>query len=209
VTWALAVACHRAPPAAPPPPPPAAPTAEPAPPPPPPPPKCESMEEGCKAAADTELAVPDAGLSFVPPEGWLYARESGLSVAIAPGGTATLALAPAASDDRKAIVEVVDKLLKRLEIEKVNTKSMRNRLGKPDAKLESGKLTIQLWEIDKRRQNGKSPDLKGKGQGTLLLVVAPARDGQVVVGTGFVVQTDAESLAPVVMKSIQSLRSPP
>jgi hypothetical protein len=179
------------------------------PPPPPPPPKCESVAEGCKAAADTELELPDTGLRFAPPEGWIYAREPEIAVAMAPGGAAVLALTPAPHDERKAIGEAVEKLLKRLEIESVHTKSLRSRLGKPDGELESGKLTIRLWEVDKRRQHGKAPQLKEKGQGTLLVAVAPARDGQVVVGAGFVVNPDSESLASVVMKSIQSLRSPP
>lgn len=214
-TWAslgvpaLALACHGRPPVAPPKPPPPAVTTEPAPPPPPPPPKCESLEESCKAAAGTELELPDAGLTFTPPEGWVYAREPGVTVARFPEGTAMLALTTAPTDDRKALVEAVEKLAKRLEIEKLNTQSLRGRLNKADAELEDGKLTIRLWEIDKRRQRGKSPQLKGKGQGTVLVAVAPARDGQVVVGVGFVVNPDTESLAGAVMKSIQSLRSPP
>src|SRR5262249_19516629 len=163
---ALASACHSRAPAAPPAPPPAAPTVEAAPPP-PPPPKCESIAENCKALADTSLEVPEAALSFAPPEGWVYAREEGLSLAIAPGGTAALALTSAASEDRKPVIEAVEKLLTRLEIEDVSTKSLRGRLGKADEQLESGKLKIRLWEVDKRRQHGKSPQLKGKGQGTL------------------------------------------
>ena len=214
-TWAsvgasaLALACRSRPPVEPPKPPPPAATAEPAPPPPPPPPKCESLEESCKAAADTVLELPEAGLSFTPPEGWAYAREPGLTVARFHEGTATLALTAAPTDDRKAVVEAVEKLAKRLEIEKLNTQSLRGRLNKADAELESGKLTIRLWEIDKRRQRGKAPQLKGKGQGTALVALAPARDGQVVVGVGFVVNPDPQSLAGAVMKSIQSLRSPP
>jgi hypothetical protein len=128
---------------------------------------------------------------------------------MAPGGTATLALTSAPSDARKPVIEAVEKLLKRLDIEDVHTKSLRSRLGKPDDELDDGKLKIRLWEVDKRRQRGKSPQLKGKGQGTLLVALAPARDGKVVVGTGFVVNPDPESLAGAVMKSIQSLRAVP
>jgi hypothetical protein len=203
-----ALACRSPAPVAPAAPPPAVPTAEAAPPP-PPPPKCESLEESCKAASDTELELADTALSFAPPEGWTYAREDGFSVTIAPGGTATLALTAAPSDARTPVVEAVEKLLARLEIEDVNTRALRNRLGKSDGQLDNGKLTIRLWEVDKRRQHGKSPQLKGKGQGTLLVVLAPARDGKVVVGAGFVVTPDSESLASVVMKSIQSLRTTP
>lgn len=207
-TLLFVLACrHAAPPAvAPPPPPPDPPAAAPAP---PPPPKCESVEESCKATSATELALPDAALRFAPPEGWIYAREAELSVTLAPDGTALLALTIAASDARTAVVEAVEKLLARLEIEDVNAKSLRNRLGKADEQLDDGKLEIRLWEIDKRRQHGKSPQLKGKGQGTLLVALAPASDGKMVVGAGFVVTPGSESLASVVMKSIQSLRTEP
>jgi hypothetical protein len=126
---------------------------------------------------------------------------------MAPGGTAALGLMAAPSGDRTPVLEAVQKLLVRLEIEDVNTKSLRSRLGKADGELESGKLAIRLWEVDKRRQRGKSPQLKGKGKGTLLVAVAPAGDGKVVVGTGFVVVPDDESRASLVMKSIQSLRA--
>ena len=207
-TLACAFACHSRAPVAPPTPPPPAPTAEVAPPP-PPPPKCESVEEGCKATSDTQLEVADCGLMLTPPEGWVYARESGMLVTMAPAGTAKLALAPAASDARTPVIETVEKLLTRLEIEKLNTKSLRSRLGKADDEVDTGKLTIRLWEVDKRRQRGKSPELKGKGQGTVLVALAPASGGKVVVGAAFVVNPDSDSLAGVVMKSIQSLRAPP
>lgn len=200
-----AFGCRTPQPVAPPPP---APVARPEPPPPPPPPpKCESLEENCKAASDTELQLEDTGLCFVPPEGWLYARESGLSIAMAPGGTAALAITAAPNDERAPITDAVRNLLVRLDVEDVNTESLQKRLGKADGKLEAGALEIRLWEIDKRRQRGKSPQLKGKGQGTLLVAVAPADDGKVVVGAGFVVTPDTESQAAMVMKAIQSLRA--
>jgi hypothetical protein len=48
----------------------------PKPPTPPPPPKCESLDEGCKAASDTKLPVGGSGYVVTPPEGWTYAKES-------------------------------------------------------------------------------------------------------------------------------------
>lgn len=203
-----ALACRSPAPVAPPQPPPPVAKAEP-PPPPPPPPKCESLEEKCQATADTEVDLSDAALRFAPPAGWLYAREPGVSIAMAPGSTATLALTAAPSGDRAPVLEAVQKLLTRLEIEDVNTRSLRGRLGKADGELESGAIAIQLWEVDKRRQHGKAPQLKGKGQGTLLVAVAKGQDGKVVVGTGFVVMPDTESMASVIMKSIQSLKAAP
>jgi hypothetical protein len=204
---ASALACRpRLPPAPPPPPP----VAKPEPPPaPPPPPKCESLEESCHAAAGTELDVPGSNLRFTPPEGWTYAGESALAVTVAPDGLATLGLLAAASGERDPIIEAVEKLLTRLEVANVNLKSLRGRLGKADAKLEGSALGIELWEVDKRRQRGKAPQLKDKGPGTLLVAVAHAADGKVVVGAGFVVTPDAQSLAGLVMKSLQSLRTAP
>lgn len=198
-----AFACRSPEPVAPLPPP--APVARPEPPPAPPPPKCESLEEDCKAAADTQLKLEGTEVSFAPPDGWTYAREPGRAVTIAPSGTATLALSTAPNGERGPVLETVEKLLASLEIEDVNTKSLRARLGKADEQLENGGLAIRLWEVDKRRQRGKAPQLKNKGHGTLLVAVAQAGEGSVVVGTGFVVTPDAESLAGVVMKSIQSL----
>jgi hypothetical protein len=122
---------------------------------------------------------------------------------------ATLGLAPAPSAERDAVLEALQKLVARFEIANVNVKLLRNRLGKADAKLEGAALAVELWEVDKRRQRGKAPELKDKGKGTLLVAVAPAADGKVVVGAGFVVTPDAEPLAGLVMKSLQSLRTAP
>jgi hypothetical protein len=206
--FAGALSCRSRAPVAPTPPPPVVVEPPPAPPP-PPPPKCESLAENCKAVADTVIGLPDTEVRFAPPEGWGYAREPGFSVAVAPGGTAVLALATAPSDDKAPIFGAIEKLLTRLEIVDVHTKSLRGRLNKPDAELESGPFALRLWEVDKRRQRGKAPQLKGKGQGTLLVAVAPVGKGQVVVGAGFVLTPDSESLASLVMKSIQSLRAAP
>lgn len=200
-----ALGCHHPPPPATPPPPPVA-QPEP-PPPPPPPPKCESLEENCRATTETEVDVEGSSLRYAPPEGWMYAREPGLSVAVATGGLGTLGLTAAPSGDRDPVVDAVQKLLTRFEIASVNMKLLRTRLSKADAKLEGSALAIELWEVDKRRQRGKAPQLKDKGVGTLLVAVAPADDGKVVVGAGFVVTPDAEALAGLVMKSLQSLRT--
>jgi hypothetical protein len=40
-------------------------------------------------------------------------------------------------------------------------------------------------------------------------VLAPASDGKFVVGAAFVVNPDSESLASVVMKSVQSFKAAP
>src|SRR5262249_15283841 len=60
----LSVACHSTPPPAPPPPPPPQVVKAP-PPPPPPPPKCESIDEACRAKADTRARIQKTGWSFV------------------------------------------------------------------------------------------------------------------------------------------------
>jgi hypothetical protein len=176
---------------------------------PPPPPKCESLQENCTAVSDTELALEDTSLRYAPPAGWIYAREPGVSVSVAPAGGATLALTASPSGDKKPVTEAIKKLLTRLAIEDVHVKTLGGRLGKPDEELEVASIPVKLWEIDKRRQRGKAPQLKGKGTGTLLVAVAAANDGKVVVATGFVVTPDSEEQAGMVMKAIQSLKAAP
>jgi hypothetical protein len=113
------------------------------------------------------------------------------------------------SGDKKPVAEAIQRLLTRLEIEDVHVKTLRGRLNKPDEELEVASIPVKLWEIDKRRQRGKAPQLKGKGAGTLLVAVAGANEGKVVVATGFVVTPGGETHAASVVKAIQSFKTGP
>jgi hypothetical protein len=58
--------------------------------------------------------------------------------------------------------------------------------------------------VDKRKQDGQNPQMKGK-PGALLVVVATFAD-QPLVGAGFVVKPEGEALAASVMAAVQSIR---
>ena len=175
------------------------------PPPPPPPPKCESLAETCQATKDTRVAVGDNIASFQAPLGWTYAKEPEQSVAISPDGKAWLAFTEVPSKEPKVLLDAIERLVARLQIDKVRLNLLKDRLRKPQHKLESGAVVTELWEVDKKSQFGTEPQLKGNEQGTLLVAVTPLSPGQVLVGTAFVTADAGESHAPVVMQSVGSL----
>jgi hypothetical protein len=172
--------------------------------PPPPTPACESLEEKCQALPETQLQVPGTGVWFRPPASWTYAKESNVSLALAPNALAVLALSSAANEESDSIVPVLERLFTRLEIGKVAPASLKPRLKSPDTVLPAEGAQLKLWEIDGKR-NGVVPELKGK-RGSLLLVVTTS-NAQAIVGAAFVVKPEAEAEAPAIMTAVQSLSS--
>jgi hypothetical protein len=159
------------------------------------------------AIPETKLTVGGEGAEFRPPEGWVYAREGELSLAIAPDEKAVLGFTVAAANNRAAVVTALNELLERFAIEGVARNSFRKRLGKAQHQLEGQGGAIRLWEVDKRSQRGRPVALRGKGSGTLLVVTATFGGGR-IVGCGFVVKPDAETQAAAIMQSVQSLTAP-
>ena len=207
ISLALAFgACRRPPPPpAPAPAPTPMPVAAPAPPPPPPEkPKCLSLAENCVAAADAQLDVGTKGAWFKPPLGWTYAKEENLSFAAASDGFAAIAMGPAAGVKADEVGPALEPLLARLEVKNVKLKSIKRWLKEADGVTQVEGAEIRLWEVDKRRQDGKSPEMKAK-PGALLVIVATFAE-QPIVGAGFVVKPEGEAQAAAVMEAVQSLR---
>ncbi len=210
----LAAACnYPKPPAAwtgaqPPPPVSAAPVVVAAPPPapPPPPPKCEDLKESCVAHADTKLLVGDSGAWFTPPDGWHYARSSSGSVAVHPEGTALIVLTP--SPDPSDVAPALDAMVTERGVHGFKVDKLKRRLKKPQQSLPAAEGTVDLWEVDKSQQ-GEALSLQDKGTGTLLVLVGKPAPERTLIGFGFVLEASAESEAPKIMQSVQTLRGKP
>lgn len=203
VALTVAAGCHKRPPKTPPPE--TTPTVE-EPPPPPPKPKCEALDEKC--VGDTEAKMPAGPNGLItPPLGWHYAKESAASVAVATEGDGVLGLAAAEGKDPDKILAALTKLLERFEITDVKIPMLKPRLKKAQSTVSAAGLELSLWEVDKTRQ-GKEPKMKGSA-GTLLVIVAPISEGNVVVGAGFVSNTADPSRVSSIMDSLKTLRGKP
>jgi hypothetical protein len=163
------------------------------------------LHEKCEASLETRLAIGDNKASFQPPVGWTYAKEQEQSLAVSPDGDAWLAYAEVASEDRQVVLTRVEHLIARLNVSNVRTNFLKDRLKKPQHKLQQGSLETKLWEVDKKSQFGTEPTLNGTEGGTLLVAVVPLSPESVLVGTAFVTTPKGDSYAPIVMKSVQSL----
>jgi hypothetical protein len=215
LTSALASACnYPKPPAAwtgevpqaaplPPPPPPAPPAPAPAP---PPPPKCEELAESCSAGLDTKLFVGDSGSWFTPPQGWHYARTPSGSIAVHPEGTAMMLLAP--SPDPSDIAPAIESMVSERGVTGFRVDKLKRRLKKPQVTLPAGAGSVDLWEVDKPQQ-GEALSLGDKGNGTLLVLVGKPAPEHTLIGIGFVTESVAETEAPKIMQSVQTLRGEP
>jgi hypothetical protein len=188
-------------PAPPPAPPPAA-----LPPPPPPPPKCEALAENCTAGPETKLFVGDSGAWFTPPIGWHYARSPSGSIAVNPDGTAMMILAP--SPDPSDLAPAVEMMVTERGVKGLKVDKLKRRLKKPQQSLPAGEGSVDLWEVDKAQQ-GEALSLKDKGNGTLLVLVGKPAPEHTLLGIGFVTEATAETEAPKIMASVQTLRGKP
>jgi hypothetical protein len=195
----------KAEPVAAPPPPPPAPVAPPAPPP-PPPPKCEDLAESCLAAADTKLFVGESGAWFTPPAGWRYARTPGGSIAVHPDGSAMMILMP--SPDPSDIAPAVELMVSERGVKGLRVDKLKRRLKKPQLTLPAGEGSVDLWEVEKSQQ-GEALSLADKGNGTLLVLVGKPAPDHTLIGIGFVTEAVAETEAPKIMQSVQTLRGKP
>ncbi len=196
--WTGAVEPTAAPP--PPPPPPPVVTAAP---PPPPPPKCEDLSEQCVANAETKLLVGDGGSWFTPPAGWHYAKSPEGSVTVNAEGTAMMVLQP--SPDPSDMAPAIEALVSQRGVTGLKVDKLKRRLKKPQQSLPAGSGTVDLWEVDKAQQ-GSTLALGDKGNGTLLVLVGKPDPEHTLIGIGFVVESAAESEAPKIMQSVQTLR---
>jgi hypothetical protein len=184
-------------------------SAAPAPPPPlppPPPPKCEDLAENCTAGQGTKLLVGDDGAWFTPPEGWRYARGPEGSIAVHPDGTAMMILAP--SSDPLDIAPAVELMVSQRGVKGLKVDKLKRRLKKPQQSLAAAEGTVDLWEVDKAEQ-GETLSLGDKGSGTLLVLVSKPAPDHTLLGIGFVVESVAETEAPKIMQSVQTLRGKP
>ena len=96
-------------------------------------PKCEALDEGCKAEADTWVEVGE-GAKFQPAKGWNYAKLEGVSVALAEGNAAGIAyrivsapLTP--KKDAAGVIDALGPVFAALSAE-VSDKAIRKQLKK-------------------------------------------------------------------------------
>ncbi len=164
-------------------------------------PKCEDMTEGCQATADTQAKIAGVELVFIPPEGWVYAQGSELTLTSAKesGGILAMASFLPEGDEAKAREAAYQKLVEKLEItvpEKFKKKYVPN-WKKEDDKRKSGEVELRLWQAE---------DAKRSGEGGYLLVLLADEPGgkRKILGVAFAPKTDDKAVEAI-SKSLETL----
>lgn len=189
---ALVAGCKPPPPpAAPPPPTPEAP-------PPPPPPKCDALDEGCVATAETRSVIQASGWTLAPPPKWKYAH--GTEATVARTETAALAVLFFETGDKKT------------ESAKRNAafETLTGQLGvtMPKKKLvwptkPAKVLSVEGQKLSLYQFNGATLETK---PGDLLVFTTKLPGGQSLLGGGFVLESDTTDADKAILGSIESLR---
>jgi hypothetical protein len=128
------------------------------------------------------------------------------SIAVHPDGTAMMVLMP--SPDPSDVAPAVEMIVSQRGVKGLKVEKLKRRLKKPQQTLPAGSGSVDLWEVEKAQQ-GESLSLGDKGNGTLLVLVGKPDPDHSLIGIGFVVESVAETEAPKIMQSVQTLRGKP
>jgi hypothetical protein len=115
-------------------------------------------------------------------------------------------LAP--SPDPSDIAPAIESMVSQRGVTGLKVDKLKRRLKKPQTSLAAGEGSVDLWEVDKGQQ-GEALSLSNKGEGTLLVLVGKPSADHTLIGIGFVTQSVAETEAPKIMQSVQTLRGKP
>lgn len=195
---AFAAACSKTPPPKPPEPEPPKPEPAKQAEPPPAPKKCETLDEGCKAEADTKARVARAPLQFVPATGWTYAQGETITIAqLSDDGPCIAMMTYEVGDGRMEIVNregALDVLAKQVGVTLPRKKPAWKR---PDEQKKIGGLDVSMWQSD--------GGARGDKKGPLLVFDARIEGAKALLGIGFVPADDASAADEAILKSIESL----
>ncbi|WP_437301998.1 hypothetical protein [Sorangium sp. So ce388] len=194
---ALAAACSS-----PPPPQPVAPeppvTAAPEPPPPPAPKPCKALDEQCQADESTRAKIARSSFVLTPVKGWTYAQAESATVAQAAAEGPALATAQVDVGEGKQAGEKRDAALDALAHE-INVTLPKKKVNwkKPLETKEIAGRKIGLWQAE-----GAA---RGTKKGPLLIFADTGKEGEVLLGLGFVPDDDSSGADATILQSIESI----
>lgn len=157
----------------------------------------------------TRAEIAESGVFCTPPVGWTYEKPATHTRALEATGTAQVAFTIADSESESDVLASVGKLASTMGLENIKLDRLKKRLKKPQSSLEGNGGPIDLWEITGPLQGGPKPKLPEKGTGTALLALARVATERLVVGLGFVVDSDEQGQALKIMEAVQSLSVKP
>ncbi|WP_437565026.1 hypothetical protein [Sorangium sp. So ce542] len=194
---ALAAACSSPPPPQPVTPEPPV-TAAPPPPPPPAPKPCKALDEQCQAEESTRAKIAGSSLVLTPVKGWTYAQGESATIAQAADEGPALATAQVDTGEGKQAAEKRDAALDALARE-INVTLPKKKVNwkKPDDVKEISGRKIGLWQ--------KEGAARGTKKGPLLIFADAGKDGEIVIGLGFVPDDDSSGADATILQSIESI----
>ncbi|WP_441285944.1 hypothetical protein ACSRUE_26030 [Sorangium sp. KYC3313] len=194
---ALAAACSSPPPPQPVAPPPTV-TAAPPPPPPPAPKPCKALDEQCQAEASTRAKIAQSSLVFTPAKGWTYAQAESATIAQAADEGPAFATAQIDAGEGKQAIEKRDAALEALAREiDVTLPKKKVNWKKPDDIKDVAGRKIGLWQ--------REGATRGARKGPLLIFGDTGKDGEIVLGLGFVPEDDSSGADETILQSIESI----
>lgn len=181
-------------------------TVEPEAPPAPPRPECKALDERCKADSSTQARLAHTDMAFIPPEGWMYAQESDLTITQTEEGGGALAITafesadPRSKETRASRESALESLARAVGITlpEKNRKKVSPNWDKPDGDVKVGEMTLQMWQFE-----GAS---RGSKQGPVLFFAARRGETQ-LVGLGFAPTGDKSDQE--IMKALETIGPAP
>lgn len=164
-------------------------------------PECKTLDEKCKADDSTQAKIANSELVFIPPAGWLFAQEEGLTLAQTEEGAGSMAIMAFDSrglkpkelkDKRESATETLASALG-IKLPQKGPKRVYPNWDKPDGDAKAGDLTLSMWE------------LAGAGRGTKdgAVLVFLSKGDTVLIGLGFAPKDDTATQS--ILKALETI----
>lgn len=173
-------------------------TAAPEPPPPPAPKPCKALDEACQAEESTRAKIARSSFVLTPVKGWTYAQAESATIAQAAAEGPALATAQVDVGEGKQAAEKRDAALDALarEIDVTLPKKKVNWKKPLETKDIAGRK-IGLWQSEGAARGSK--------KGPLLIFADTGKEGEILLGLGFVPDDDSSGADATILQSIESI----
>lgn len=158
-------------------------------------PKCESFAEECVATGDTQAKIPGSDFVFIPPIGWVFAQESGQTVAKAKDDLGYIAVTglegESAGDQDKMRDATYPKLFEAIGVTATDKRKKKfvPAWGKPDEERKTGDVVVKMWQADDAKHGDQS--------GPLLVFMTKDTSGHALLGVAFTKSGDTTAIKAI------------